>query len=197
MLNHTIKQEIIERRHLIEVVTLRRSGLFNFMQAHAWLRFVNPDGKVTSVGFFGECPISNLWQVLRHLVPRRGKILSPDLYEASTTSSDQLVTAIAIDKEHFEQALAFIKGLQLARDCSFQLLDILTGNNCAGFVGAVLRHIGLEITAEQFNLPADLAAWQTSVHNWRESQVTALKKNNVSIDETSLNAIRYGLPSYR
>ncbi len=165
----------IDHRHdglyVIEVVSRLPRGTLPISSAHSWLRLYNPQGSVISFGFFGDRPIISLWQFIRHLRPRQGKIMLPDVYEAVTSTRDQLVTPIEITEESYQVLVQWLCKVHKSGERMYHVLDTAIGTNCAGFVGEALRLVGIKLGRLHFNMPASVIHWQKTIHRWREREL--------------------------
>lgn len=181
-------------RYVLEVVTRLPPTLLNPFRAHVWIRLYAPDGSVVSLGFYGERPITNLWEAVWHLVPRQGRVISPDAVELRSDPSELHCTAVEIHPGQIEELLDYLKALELGDACQFQVLDMFDGRNCAGFVGSIMQRMEFPIADTSFTFPIDIVVWQDSIERWRSSEIEKLIRTQPYVDNAQLDAIRYGLP---
>lgn len=154
-------------RYILEVVTRVPHGIFT---THAWIRLYDPYGRMISVGFFGQRPITGIRQFLHHMIPRKGKVTVPDMYELVTPEEEVIATPIEISSEEYWILLDSVCQLKEEKACQFHVFDLFLGTNCAGFVNQLTRKIGIPVGASWLNMPYYILKWQNSVRHWRESQ---------------------------
>ena len=178
-------------KHIIEIVTVTS------FPPHTWIRLINPEGEVYSVGYWGATPLTDLFTAVAHLVPEGGRVTAPDLFEITSSPNLMVETAIAITPEQFENAMEFIEDYQQSPDICYQILSYGESQNCAGFVRTLADELGLNIRTSSwvlpFNNPYSIEDWQKEVGKWRTKELKRLQKNPDTTVEEKLE-ILYGLP---
>jgi hypothetical protein len=130
----------------LEIVTISRTGQVGLVRdhGHAFVRLVDAQGGVRSVGFFPDESMA----ASPELLPGRrlpGMYLSPDKYDRIDWRP--VVTPVALTQERFDALVATIEGWQ-AR-CRDKGVDFdLPSANCVGFVVDVARLAGVEAQAQ-------------------------------------------------
>ncbi len=180
-------------RYILEVVSTRAARGLRSRQPHVWLRLCDTDGSLVSVGFFGERNIDGMWELIRHLYPRQGRVVSPDVYEVATLPREQVVTAIELTKDEYQSIYDFISDVQQDDSLSYQVIDTFFGTNCVGFAGKVLALLDIEVTGSRLNLPSVVTDWQLRIRHWRQEELARLKAAG-ELDPESEAEILYGLP---
>lgn len=155
----------------VEVVN--RTG----MCPHVWIRLINQIGEVYTAGMFGPNPINSFWKFVKAFNPRSGRVLSPDPFEIYDAENTKLVTTFPISDEQFEKALELCKQFQLDRELSFQILNMGSSYNCAGFVSAVMKELGIPIRTHSWKRPIanpyDIKNWQYEIEKERREERSA------------------------
>lgn len=154
-------------RYLLEVVTA------NTAIPHVWVRLIENNGEVYSLGFWSASQISLDKSVIQHLIPEEGKLHSPDNLEVRVKPELIRETAIEITEGQFERAMVFARKFQESPQC-YQILGI-GGANCASFVSQLMQEIGLKLKTTSILRPFDNAwdvmKWQREVEEWREKKL--------------------------
>ncbi|MDP1834288.1 MAG: hypothetical protein Q8K75_00005 [Chlamydiales bacterium] len=161
-------------QYILEVVSIRR------LPPHNWVRMIDPEGNVYSIGFWGVTPMTDLWSAIKHIVPESGKVTSPDLMEIVGDPLQMISTPIKITEEQFKDLLNFIENYQNDPG-KYEVLGWLGGENCAVFVKNVMDHLGFKIKASSwtrpFDNPYDIMDWQHAVADWRYEQIDKLQNS--------------------
>ncbi|MFM2449109.1 MAG: hypothetical protein RIS44_1559 [Pseudomonadota bacterium] len=110
---------------------------------HAWLRLIDRDGAVISVGFYPDETLG--------IAPERqpglcmpGMLLHPDKYDRVAT--EQLVTTIKLSDAQFRELVHWVEGLQRQR-WTEGLPFSLTHFNCVEFVAQAAAKAGVQLPA--------------------------------------------------
>lgn len=160
---------------------------------HNWIRLIDTEGNLYSAGFWGETPVSGLWEAVKHVVPETGKVLSPDPMEVIADPNRLKTTAIAIAPDQLNTLLKYLEGYQKDPG-SYEILSSFGGENCAKFVRQVLEAIQLKIKTSSwyrpFDNPYDVIDWQNTISKWRQQQLNALDNPT----EAQRRQVRYSLP---
>lgn len=134
------------RTHVLEIVSICKSPPAGLVvnHGHAFIRLIDPDGGVRSIGFFpdestGVEPDGN--PGLR--MP--GMLLAPDKYDR--IDWNPLVTAFALDAAQFRQLCAALETMQAGRLAGSLAFDILD-RSCVGFVVRIAALAGIAVEAE-------------------------------------------------
>ena len=111
---------------------------------HAWIRLIEPDGRLYSVGFYPDESTG--------LAPERwpgltfpGMLLNPDKWDRARWH--ETVTRYDISREQFEMVGAYLERLQRERtkgSLPFRLLDL----NCVWLVVEVAALVGIKVDVE-------------------------------------------------
>lgn len=121
---------------------VRRFGLVRGF-GHAWLRLVDRDGGVISVGFYPDEAL-NISPEKQPGLCMPGMLLHPDKYDR--VASDQLVSSIRLSDERYAELLHWLEGLQQRRWIT-GLPFSLTHFNCVEFVARAAALAGVVLPA--------------------------------------------------
>ncbi len=148
-----------KNQYVLEIVSV--TGL----PPHNWIRLINPDGDLYSIGLWGETPLVDLVTAAWHLVPETARATSPDLMEIARDPQKMIVTSIKITKEQFDEAMSYLKSYQ-ENPGNYQIVSV-SGENCATFVRNLAEHLGINIKSSSwfrpFNNPYDIMEWQKAI----------------------------------
>lgn len=127
----------------LEVVTLNKG--FIGISRHCWIRLIDANGGVISVGFCGK--------VLKWLPFRaqKGKLASPDPGEFDTEGTKR-VTRFMIDQDAYDHVKARVESDQKNKNLYFNMIT----RNCSVYVTELLKSIGINIENKEY--PTQAAA---------------------------------------
>ena len=132
--------------HVLEIVSICKSLPASLVDnhGHAFIRLIDPEGGVRSIGFFpdestGVEPDEN--PGLR--MP--GMLLAPDKYDR--IDWNPLVTRFALDAAEFNSVCAALETMQAGRLAGSLAFDILD-RSCVGFVVRMAAQAGIAVEAE-------------------------------------------------
>jgi hypothetical protein len=120
----------------------RRFGLIRGF-GHAWLRLVDQEGGVISVGFYPD-EVLNIAPEKQPGLCMPGMLLHPDKYDR--VASAQLVTSIRLSDQRYRELLCWLEELQQRR-WSEGLPFSLTHFNCVEFVAQAAALAGVALPA--------------------------------------------------
>lgn len=119
----------------IEVIT-RELGPWGSSR-HCYMRLINKEGDVYSVGFCGPTSLPFAWQ--------RGTLMSPDPKEA--LNKGERVTHITIDEAKYNEIFARIESDKRQKKEAFHLLY----RNCSTYTTEILaKHLDIELNNREF-----------------------------------------------
>ncbi|MGM0440481.1 MAG: hypothetical protein ACQEP8_05150 [Chlamydiota bacterium] len=138
--------------HILEVVTECPKDKPGLLGYHAWVRLINPQGEVYSVGYapdvagffpFEGCDFSKV-HLLCETVP--GKIMNTDITEWLQPSHQDSRTELPIEitPQQFQQLITYIEKMQNTQHD--KLFNFVNGN-CTAWVANLLGQVGVSVQA--------------------------------------------------
>jgi hypothetical protein len=183
-----ISPNTYHEQYILEIMSIKT------MPPHNWIRLVNPQGDVYSIGFWGITPMNDIWSAIQHVIPESGRVTSPDLMEIAGDPKNMIATPIKLTEEQYQDVLNYIEEYQ-KNPRNYQILGWLGGDNCAVFVHNIMNYLGFKIKASSwvrpFDNPYDVLDWQRYVSRWRLNELDTLKDPS---PEERMN-VEYSLPS--
>lgn len=174
-------------RHILEIASI------DVFPPHNWIRLIDSEGLEYSIGYWSSIPLTNMWAAIQNILPKEGRVMSPDLMEFVADPNKTVVTAIEISQEQFDQVLTYLQEYQKDPK-KYEILSTLGGENCATFVRQIMDRLGLKIQTHSwirpFNNPYDILDWQAKIKDWRLEQLDAV--SNPTPEQRF--EIEYGLP---
>ncbi len=176
-----------DHQHILEIVSA------NVFPPHNWLRLIDSEGNLYSIGYWSKIPLKDLWGVLQNIFPSESYVLSPDLMEVAIDPNKFVVTPIHITQEQFDTLLSYLRQYQ-QNPKRYEVLGVLGGENCATFVAQAAQQIDIKIISSSwkrpFHNPYDVIDWQEMVAKWRRD---SLREKQEPTEQQKLD-IKYGLP---
>lgn len=133
-------------QHVLEIVTglkSERSGLLLGF-GHAWVRLIDPDGGVRSVGLYPDESLG-ISPERRPALRFAGMLLHPDKYDRAALN--ELTTRLSVDTARFDAIVAHIETLQRDRNHG-SLPFSLVESNCVSFVIDIARCARVHVEGE-------------------------------------------------
>ena len=127
---------------------------------HTWIRLIDSEENVHSVGLYAPEPLSDWPALIRSLWPRPATLRSPDPCESW---EEIMITRFSISEQKYDQLLEV---LSKQHSCMYQIFSY-GGFNCAGLVKLIADEAGIDISVASFRRPFpnpyDIREWQKRI----------------------------------